>query len=628
MIQLHGIHKAFPDKILFKDLDLVIKRGARVGLVGANGSGKTTLLRMITREEEPDSGQVQVDRKVTLGYLPQEITSASRKTILHEVLDQIPEVGELERKMELLSEQIAARPEDTRLLAQLGRCQAEFERLNGWTLESEAKQVLGGLGFAPDQMDASLETFSGGWRMRVALAKLLFIQPDILLLDEPTNHLDLHSLIWLETFLKEWPGALMLISHDRTFLDKTVNHIYEIDHLKIQVYPGNFTHYIQAKQLAREQQLAAFRNQQKLIEETERFIERFRYKDSKASQVQSRVKKLEKLERILPPEGEGSSLAVRIPQPDRSPRIVAEFRAAAKSYGPLEVFRNLDLSLERGQKVGLVGPNGAGKSTLLKMLAGVEALNGGSLIWGSGVRRSYFAQHQFESLPMDSTLFDLIAQAAPQWTMTEIRSYLGSFLFSGDSVDKQVKVLSGGEVSRLALARMLAQPSELILLDEPTNHLDMRSRDVVQEAVASYTGTMVCISHDRHFLNAVTDSIIEVKAGTVTIYPGNYEYYLWRRDQEGVEQANRVTATSGPTQPSAANLDYQARKKMSNRLKKLPEIMENCEAAIAEQQAILDDPDNAAEYEKIQAAMQAKEKLEEEYLLLMEELEELETNLA
>ncbi|MEA3288110.1 MAG: ABC-F family ATP-binding cassette domain-containing protein [Candidatus Marinimicrobia bacterium] len=621
MINFHNINKTYPDKTLFKDLNLVIKNGTRAGLVGPNGSGKTTLLRMIVREEDADQGQVQIDRKVSIGYLPQEITSTSNKTILHELLDEIPEVGILEFQIQELSTRIATEPENQKLLDKLGQLQVEFDRLNGWTLESQAKKVLGGLGFSPAQMKIPLEQFSGGWRMRVALAKLLFKQPDILLLDEPTNHLDLASLIWLENFLKEWSGALVLISHDRTFLDRSINQIFEIHDQAIQTYTGNYSHFIEEKQLRNEQQAAAYKNQQKVIAETERFIERFRYKDSKATQVQSRVKSLAKLERIKPPEGQQARIAVRIPQPGRSVRMIAELHNIAKSYGSLEVFTGLDLDLERGQKIGLVGPNGAGKSTLLKLLAQVEPLSGGSLKWGEGVEKAYFAQHQFEALPLEQSIFDLIASEIPKWTTTEVRNYLGSFLFSGDTIEKQIKVLSGGEISRLALAKMLATPSHLILLDEPTNHLDMLSRDVVQDAISNFSGTMVCISHDRHFLNAVTNTIVEVERGNIQVYPGNYEYYLWRKSQSdrAVIEPTKIRPTT-PRQSSQAN-DYAERKKQANRLKKLPRLINECEAAIAREEQILQDPSIASEYEKIQTAIQKKDQLEEVYLELLEEQE-------
>lgn len=628
MINLHNITKTYPDKTLFKGLDLVIKQGTRIGLVGANGSGKTTLLKMIVGEEDTDQGQIQIDRKISIGYLPQEITSTSQETILHEVLNEVPEIAELELQIENLSQDIAKDPENQKLLDKLGRFQAEFERMDGWSIESQAKKVLGGLGFTPAQLKIPLEQFSGGWRMRVALAKLLFKKPDILLLDEPTNHLDLASLIWLESFLKEWAGALVLISHDRTFLDKTINQIFEIDHMSIHIYAGNYSKYVDEKKLRSEQHLAAFRNQQKMISETEQFIERFRYKESKASQVQSRVKMLEKLERIHPPEGEQSKIAVRIPQPGRSARVIAEFKDVSKSYGSLEVFNNLNLGLERGQKIGLVGPNGAGKSTLLKMLAKVEPLSGGKLDWGEGVDSSYFAQHQFEALPLEDTIYDLISNENPKWLTTQVRTYLGSFLFSGDTVDKKIKVLSGGEVSRLALAKMLSSPSHLILLDEPTNHLDMRSRDVVQEAVASFTGSMVCISHDRHFLNAVTNMIIEVDHGRIQIYPGNYEYYLWRKRQskEEIQENERTDAVR--SEQKTGGREYLDRKKQSNRLKKIPTLISNCESEIAKQESILQDPDIGTQYEKIQEAMDRKDELEEEYLELLEELEQLQQILA
>jgi len=623
MIRFHNIAKVFPDKTLFKDLNLMITKGARVGLVGANGSGKTTLLRMIVGEEEADHGSIQIDPKTSIGYLPQEINSDSVKPILFEVLDEVPEIASLELQIAQLSEQLATDPDNQQLLKKMGHLQTEFDRMDGWSLESRAKKVLGGLGFSSRQMKTPLEQFSGGWRMRVALAKLLFKQPDILLLDEPTNHLDLASLIWLENFLGDWKGTLVLISHDRAFLDKTIDQIAEIHQQKIQKYIGNYSHFREEKKLHNEQRIAAYKNQQKLIAETERFIERFRYKESKASQVQSRVKMLEKLVRVPEPEGEKKKLAVRIPQPGRSVRIIAEFRKAFKSYGALEVFRNLDLTIERGQKIGLVGPNGAGKSTLLKMLARTEPLSSGQLVWGSGVTTAYFAQHQFEDLPLTETIYRLIEMENPKWTITEIRSYLGSFLFSGDTINKQIGVLSGGEISRLALAKILAVPSHLLLLDEPTNHLDVASRDVVQEAIRNFEGSMVCISHDRHFLNVVTNMIIEIDGGNIRLFPGNYDYYLWRKGQE-MEMVPQDSDSKSKSSLVAADQSYAHRRKRSNRLKKLPLLIRECEDAIAEQDNILNDPATVSEYEKIQKAIDQKTSLEQQYLDLLEEQENLE----
>lgn len=590
--------------------------------MGANGSGKTTLLKLIVGEEEADRGSVQIDSKISIGYLPQEISSDSVKPILIEVLDEMPEIANLELQIEKISNQIAAEPHNKQLLEKLGRLQSEFDRVDGWSIESRAKKVLGGLGFSQEQMKTPLEQFSGGWRMRVALAKLLFKQPDILLLDEPTNHLDLASLIWLETFLQDWRGALVLISHDRTFLDKTINRIAEIHHHQVQNYSGNYSWFMEEKKLRSEQVIAAYKNQRKLIAETERFIERFRYKESKATQVQSRVKMLEKLERVPEPEGEQRKISVRIPQPGRSARIVAEFKHTGKSYGSLDVFKDLNLIIERGQKIGLVGPNGAGKSTLLKMLSQTEGLSAGQLKWGSGVSKSYFAQHQFESLPLEETIFRLIEEANPKWTHNEIRSYLGSFLFSGDTIDKQIKVLSGGEISRLALAKMLAIPSHLILLDEPTNHLDVPSRDVVQAAISSFEGSMVCISHDRHFLNTVTNTIIEVDRGAIRLFPGNYDYYLWRKSKDSVKPSEIEDSETSKKKPASEH-NYADRRKQSNRLKKLPDLIQGCEDSIAEQDRILSDPSLASEYEKIQQAIDEKIKLELDYLELLEEQEHL-----
>jgi len=502
LIHLHNISKTFPDKVLFQGLDLVIKPGIRAGLVGPNGSGKTTLFKLIIGQEEPEHGTLQIAGKISLGYLPQEITTSSNKLILHEVLDQFPEIGQLEGQIESLSADLAADPENESLLAKLGRCQAEFDRLDGWSLESRAKKVLGGLGFSPEQMQTPLEQFSGGWRMRVALAKLLFKQPDILLLDEPTNHLDLASLIWLEEFLLDTPGSLLLISHDRSFLDKVVQQIFEISHGKIQTHAGNFSNFLAARELRVAQQAAAYKNQQKLIIEIERFIERFRYKDSKASQVQSRVKALAKLERIYPPESAQRQISVRVPQPQRSPRILAEFKLVDKCYGTLEVFKQLELVIERGQKIGLVGPNGAGKSTLLKTVAGFLQPLSGDVYLGSdslktlGLKKmsrlvSVVLTDRFSDLYL--TAFDVVRMGRFPYASFFGRLKTEDLAFIHQTMDKlgvggfKEKLfynLSDGERQKVLIARALVQDTPFLFLDEPVAFIDSPGRIEIMELLS------------------------------------------------------------------------------------------------------------------------------------------------
>ena len=482
----------------------------RAGLVGPNGSGKTTLLRIMLGKETPDSGGVQKDKAITIGYLAQDIVAGSDQSILEEVLAAYPEVREIEGKMLSLSHAIATDPENLALVNELGEAQNRFEALGGWTLEEKAKKILGGLGFSDEKFTEPMDAFSGGWRMRVALASILLQEPDILFLDEPTNHLDLEATIWLESFLAEWKGGMVMISHDREFLDRSINHILEIDLKKVTLYHGNYSTYKEDKALRMEQHQNAYRNQQKRIKDTERFIERFRYKNTKATQVQSRVKMLEKMEKIEAPTVDNRSVNMILPQPSRPPLNVASFRNVTKHYGDIEVFNDMELVIERGQKIGLVGHNGAGKSTLLKMLAGVESVTSGAVRIGRNVDQAYYAQHQLETLDPNDTVFESIQKVSPGWSETEIRTYLGSFMFTGDEIEKYIKVLSGGEKARVAMARMLVEPSHLLLLDEPTNHLDIVTRNVVETALKQFTGSIVCISHDRHFLNNITLSLIHI----------------------------------------------------------------------------------------------------------------------
>jgi ATP-binding cassette subfamily F protein 3 len=619
MIRLENLSKSFPDGDLFNNVNISIKRGMRIGLVGPNGSGKTTLLRIMLGKDSADSGNVQIDKSTTIGYLAQDIVAGTGRSILEEVLVAYPEVRELEGKILALSEAISKDHENMDLVNKLGDAQHRFEALGGWNLEDKAKKILSGLGFADEKFIEPMDVFSGGWRMRVALASILLQEPDILFLDEPTNHLDLEATIWLESFLSSWKGGMLMISHDRAFLDRSINNILEIDLKKITLYRGNYTQYTEEKALRLEQHRNAFRNQQKQIKDTERFIERFRSKNTKATQVQSRVKMLDKLEKIEAPTEQNHAMNLRLPQPNRSPLNVAACRNVTKHYGEIEVFNAMDMMVERGQKIGLVGHNGAGKSTLLKMLAGVESVTSGAVRIGSSVESAYYAQHQLEILNPDETVFESIQKVSPGWSENEMRTYLGSFMFSGDEIEKFVKVLSGGEKARVALARMLVKPSHLLLLDEPTNHLDMVTRNVVERALIQFSGSIVCISHDRHFLNSVTNLTCEVGSGGIRLFEGNYEYYEWKKQEEKSAESPKSKIKS----ESKGKSDYKKRKKVRNRLAWIEKRFKSIETELKNQRFITQDPANGDDYELLQKSMELMSTLENEYLELMEEQEEL-----
>ena len=619
MIRLESISKAYPSGDLFSNVNIFLKRGMRAGLVGPNGAGKTTLLKIMLGEESPDSGNILKDKAITIGHLAQDIVLSTEKSILKQVLKAYPEVVELENKINNLTDSISKDSKNNDLIEALGECQNRFEALGGWSLEKKAKKILSGLGFVKSQFNSSMEDLSGGWRMRVALATILLQEPDILFLDEPTNHLDLEATIWLESFLSGWKGGIVMISHDREFLDRSINHTMEIDLKKVVLYKGNFTDYIEAKSLRQEQQRNAYRNQQKQIKETERFIDRFRYKNTKSTQVQSRVKMLDKMEKVEAPSEQKSEINLILPEPTRSPLNVISCRNVKKSYGSLEVFSELEMVVERGQKIGLVGKNGAGKSTLLKMLAGVESVSSGAVRLGSSVVRSYYAQHQLEILEVRDTVYESIEKVSPGWSETNIRKYLGSFLFSKDEVEKLVKVLSGGEKARLAMARMLIEPSHLLLLDEPTNHLDMISRNVLENAMMNYNGAIVCISHDRHFLNQITNTTCEVGNRKIKLYEGNYEYYEWKREpQKEVKFQNKKTEAN-----EESKVSYKDRKKIRNRLSSISKRYIAIDSELDLLKNIIEHPKNGKDYEKLQEATIKMSNLEQEYLTLIEEEEHL-----
>jgi ATP-binding cassette subfamily F protein 3 len=535
MIQLSSAGKRFGPKLLFENLDWLITPRARVGLVGANGSGKTTLLKVLARLEPLDYGEVTFAKGITSGYLPQDGLALSGRTVLAECMSVFGELLAMEQEMESLMEKMAELDpegdEYQRVSERLHALDTEFRQRDGYSLEAQAGRVLAGLGFPESDWRCRTEEFSGGWQMRIALAKLLLEKPNLLLLDEPTNHLDLEARNWLEEFLNDYPHAYVLVSHDRFFLDVTVERIVEIWNRRVHFYSGNYEKYLAEKVARRAQLEAAYKNQQERVQQLEVFINRFRYTATKAKQVQSRIKELERMERVeIPPEER--AIHFRFPQPKPSGRMVAEFKQVAKSYGAKQVFREVSFTIQRGDRVALVGVNGGGKSTLLKLLAGIEPLSGGDYLQGHQVEVDYFAQDQYKALDGEARLLDDLARFAPMAlsTQTELRSLLGCFLFSEDEVFKRIGVLSGGERNRYALARMLVRPSNFLLLDEPTNHLDLRAKDVLLQALAAYTGTVVFVSHDRYFIDKLATRVFEIAGGEVNVYPGNYEDYLWRKE--------------------------------------------------------------------------------------------------
>jgi ATP-binding cassette subfamily F protein 3 len=613
MIQLSSAGKRFGHKLLFENTDWLITPRDRIGLVGANGTGKSTLMKVLAGLDTLDYGSLIVAKGTTAGYLPQDGLSLSGRTVFAECMSVFTELKAMELEMESLLNRISeldhTSAEYSGVADRYHSLEHEFQTHGGYSIEADVGRVLMGLGFRKEDWDRQTGEFSGGWQMRLSLAKLLLQKPNLLLLDEPTNHLDLEARNWLEEYLHNYPHAFVLISHDRYFLDVTVNKIAEIWNKRFWFYTGNYDKFLTQKTQRNEQLQAAYRNQRDRIEQLEVFINRFRYQATKAKQVQSRIKELEKIERIeVPPEEK--TIHFSFPQPKPSGRIVAEFENVAKMYtktdgSPKEVFSGVNFLIEKGDRIALVGINGAGKSTLIKLLAGTEPTTKGEYRLGHNVQADYFAQDQYKELDPEARMIDDLGNASPRSTQTELRSLLGCFLFSEDDVFKKIGVLSGGERGRYALLRLLLHPANFLLLDEPTNHLDLRAKDVLLEALMEYTGTVVFVSHDRYFIDKLATRVFEIGDGKVEVYPGNYEDYLWRkqggsaRQNESIRQqlkaseptpqptngnhaANIVSPIATPQAASKAKrLNPIKRKKVEDRIGELEAEISHAEDAIA-----------------------------------------------
>ena len=600
MLAIQDVGVQFGGEVLFSQLNFMVNKGDRIGLVGKNGAGKSTLLKLIYSRKGFNSGSINLQKEMKVGYLSQDIDFDRGHTVFEESEKAFERIKKVQKAIEVIQNEIITRTDYESegyldIINTSSELEHELNLIGGYTYHANIEKVLFGLGFKPEDLSQATETFSGGWRMRIELAKVLLSNPDILLLDEPTNHLDIESIVWLEVFLQTYPGAVILVSHDRAFLDQVTNRTIEITNRMVYDYKAAYSKYLTLRSERVEQQLAVKKNQDKEIKQTEELIDKFRYKSSKAAFAQSLIKKLDKMDRVAVDEVVDKKMNFSFPESGKPGKIILEIHSLSKSYGEKKVIQNLDFQIDRGDRIALVGQNGQGKSTLVKCITGTEEFQG-NINLGHNVALSYFAQNQAELLESDKKVIDVIEEVADDKLRPRSRDMLGSFLFSGDDVEKKVKVLSGGERSRLALCKMLLQSSNFLILDEPTNHLDITSKEVLKSAIKAYTGTVVIVSHDRDFLTNLSTKVVEFREGFIKTHIGDINDYLSHRKLESMREVEKRSKTQQKHKVKPDSKEDKKRldkeiKKFSNQLSKIERDVEKLEAIISKYELKLIDPE-------------------------------------